>query len=197
MRKTGLTMLSVLLMICCCRMAAAEESSWGWLWPFGHEKASAQPYPSTSAASSTDRPARHNVDRATLRQSPGRRQVSKTEVPWTGIELPKPHLPQLWPGKSEVSEARNAWTEKKPEPKSASPWQVMTESTERLGASTSRAWHKTVDALTPSALSSDKRPAPHVAQREPIWKRAFGLGEKEPEGPQTVTEWMSQDRLNP
>lgn len=88
--------------------------------------------------------------------------------------------------------------EKQAEPESASPWQVVTEGTHRLGESTRNAWHKTVDALTPSSMKANAPPAPRTARREPLWRRALGLGEEEkPEGPQTVTEWMAQERLNP
>jgi hypothetical protein len=182
-------MLSVFLMLCCCQTVAAEESSWSWLWPFGQEEPAEQPYPTTDPSAHSA--ARRTADRATLRRSPRHR----IGVP--GNDFPKPRMPQLWPGKPEADEARNAWTEKKAEPESASPWQVVTESTQRLGDSTRKAWHKTVDVLTPEYLKADNRPASRVAQRDPLWKRAFGSGEKEPEGPQTVTEWMAQERLNP
>lgn len=190
MRQTRLLIFGLVLMLCCGPMAAAEESSWGWLWPFGQEKPAEQPYPTTDQP--TPRPVARTPDRAALRQKPGRHPVGKTEPLFPNFELRK-----FWPGKSEVDEARNAWTEPQAAPESTSPWQVVTESTQRLGESTREAWDKTVNVLTPEYLKSDNRPAPHVAQRPPLWKRAFGLGEEEPQGPQTVTEWMAQERLNP
>lgn len=193
MRQSKLFLLSVSLMLCCCRMAAAEESSWGWLWPFGHDEPAEQPYPTTGEP--VAHPTARATDRAALKQKPGRRRVGSAVSQRPDFELPKV---KLWPGKSEVDQTHNAWTEKKADPESASPWQVVTEGTERLGESTRNAWHKTVDVLTPEYLKSHPQPTERVAQRTPIWKRALGLGEEEkPEGPQTVTEWMAQERLNP
>lgn len=200
MRQTRLLMLSVLIMLCCRQTVAAEESSWGWMWPFGHDEQAAEPLvPSTDAATEAPaaRPPSRTTDRAAMKQSRRGHRVSTSERSWPDFEVPKPHMPQFWASKPEVDDARNAWTGKSIEPENASPWQVVTEGTQRLGESARKAWHKTVDALTPDSLSADDRPAPRVAQRAPIWKRALGLGEEEPEGPQTVTEWMSQERLNP
>jgi hypothetical protein len=69
----------------------------------------------------------------------------------------------------------------------ASPWKSMTESTRT-------AWHKTVDFVTPG----DGHDEPVVADdtQPSWWHRMWGAEEKQ-EGPQTVTEWMAQDRLDP
>jgi len=192
MRQTGLITLSVLVMFS-CRPAAAEESSWGWLWPFGQEKQAEQPYPTTDTPAA--RPARRTSGRATLRRhTPQRHETGKSKPLFSDFEIAMPHI---WPDKSEAEETRNAWTGTSAEPESASPWQVVTDGTQRLGESTRNAWHKTVDVLTPEYLKADSQPAPRMAQRDPFWKRAFGFGEEEPKDPQTVTEWMAQERLNP
>ena len=67
-----------------------------------------------------------------------------------------------------------------------------------VGQRTRAAWGKTVDAITPGG-SSDSTSS-RVARREdrpPLWKRMFGSEEQQPEGPQTVTEWMAQERVDP
>jgi hypothetical protein len=69
----------------------------------------------------------------------------------------------------------------------ASPWKAMTESTRT-------AWHKTVDFVTPG----DGHDAPVVSgEARPSWWHRMWHGEEADEGPQTVTEWMAQDRLDP
>lgn len=189
MRRTVRTMLSVFLVGCCCHMAAAQQSSsrWRW-WPLGGEKEADQPQ--DSQPSSTD---------GMTSWLPERPEVHLPEFSWPDYELPKPHIPRprFWPSKSEVDEARNAWTSKGSEPERASPWQVVVDGAERLGDSTHTAWRKTVDALTPDMLQEEDEPRARVAQREPFWRRVFGLEQDEPQGPRTVTEWMDQERLNP
>lgn len=69
-----------------------------------------------------------------------------------------------------------------------SAWQSMTNGTKS-------AWHKTVDWVTPGESAAE---APVVAEdtRPSWWARMWGA-EEESQGPQTVTEWMAQDRIDP
>ncbi len=68
-----------------------------------------------------------------------------------------------------------------------SPWKAMSESTRS-------AWHKTVDFVTPG----DGQDAPVIAaEPRPSWWHRMWHGEEVDESPQTVTEWMAQDRLDP
>jgi hypothetical protein len=110
--------------------------------------------------------------------------------------FPKPRMPSL-PGKQELDQARNTWVEPSPEPAKPSPWQAVNMGATRVKESSANAWHKTVDLLTPG--SDDTPPArTRVAQREPsLWNRWFSSGETEREGPQTVPEWMAQERIKP
>jgi hypothetical protein len=112
--------------------------------------------------------------------------------------LPKPRLPrpQFWPREEQVNDARNAWVQDNADPGRPSPVQAVKQGAQRVGASTRRAWHKTVDVLTPgdsSGVTSSR-----VARQEvkpPFWKRM--LGSEEPDGPRTIPEWMAQERLDP
>ena len=70
---------------------------------------------------------------------------------------------------------------------SESPWQSMK-------ASTRHAWDKTVDFVTPA--TTPKRPSSLPKRSRSWWKRMWGSDENK-EGPQTVTEWMAQDRIDP
>jgi hypothetical protein len=67
-----------------------------------------------------------------------------------------------------------------------SPWKSMSDGTKN-------AWHKTVDWVTPGDGSDVA--AVKSEPRVSWWDRMWG-GEEE-QGPETVTEWMAQDRLDP
>lgn len=121
------------------------------------------------------------------------------KVEWPQLTMPKPQMPQLWPNREQAEATRNAWAGKSPDPQPATPLQAMRDGAHRVGESTRTAWHKTVDTLFPSARMEHNTGA-HIAQREikpPFWKRMFGSQEPEPEGPQTIPQWMAQDRLDP
>jgi hypothetical protein len=94
--------------------------------------------------------------------------------------------------------ARNSWVEKSPEFKDPSPLDAMNDRARRIGQSTRAAWDKTVDALTPS--DGPDANSSRVARRDngpPFWKRMFGNEPPQTQGPQTVTEWMAQERVDP
>jgi hypothetical protein len=68
----------------------------------------------------------------------------------------------------------------------------------RVRHSTKNAWDRTVDVLTPGSSETSTSARSSIAQRQvrpPFWKRM--LGEEEKKGPETVPEWMAQERLNP
>jgi hypothetical protein len=119
----------------------------------------------------------------------------------TWPEFQRPQLPKLqlpfWAREEAVDQTRNAWVAKGPDPAKPSPWQAMTDGAQRVGTSTKSAWRKTVDIFTPGD-SSTPAPSRRLARREEpsFWGRIFG-GESEPQGPQTVTEWMGQERIKP
>ncbi|MEX2092121.1 MAG: hypothetical protein WD971_05560, partial [Pirellulales bacterium] len=71
---------------------------------------------------------------------------------------------------------------------SSSPWHSVSEGTRT-------AWHKTVDFVTPGDGSDT--PVVRSEPQESWWQRMWGSEEEKNEGPQTVTEWMAQDRLDP
>jgi hypothetical protein len=116
---------------------------------------------------------------------------------WPQMQMPYFPRPQ-WlstPSKQEAVQARNTWVEPNPEPAKPSPWQAVTSGATQVKQSTANAWHKTVDMLTPGG---EPEPRARVAQKEPsIWSRMFSSETEKPEGPQTVTEWMAQDRVKP
>jgi hypothetical protein len=123
------------------------------------------------------------------------------KVSWPRLQFPevhKPQLPALWPHKSQVEAARNAWMGQDPAAAQPSPLRAVTDGARRVGESTRAAWDKTVDVLTPGEDPS--RSSSRIARREPRpawWKRMFSVEDSQPQGPQTVTEWMAQERLDP
>jgi hypothetical protein len=127
-------------------------------------------------------------------------KVSWPRIHMPEFSLPKPHLPrpQLWPSEPEVNEARNAWVQDNPNPNRPSPLQAVKQGAQRVGDSTRRAWHKTVDVLTPGDPPNST--SSRIARRDvkpPFWKRMFGADETQSQSPRTVTEWMAQERLDP
>jgi hypothetical protein len=104
----------------------------------------------------------------------------------------QPRQPSTYFGKPILrTRPRNTWAQQPASTSSAapsaSPWQAVTEGTRT-------AWHKTVDFVTPGKRS--EAPVGAGDTHPSWWQRMWGPKEKN-EGPQTVTEWMAQDRLDP
>jgi hypothetical protein len=208
MRRTVPALIgSLLIGSCVCDAATAQSSRWG---PFGRRdteasqprdgEATPEQVPSRGVgpqAPSQYYPADDEPERRWMIDSP----LAKVSWPQFHLpEMPKPQLPrpQLWPKKSEVDAARNAWVEQDPTAAQPSPLQAMTDGVRRVGDSTRAAWDKTVDALTPG--DNARRTSSRVARRDmerPWWKRMFAVEDPQPQGPQTVTEWMAQERVDP
>jgi hypothetical protein len=75
------------------------------------------------------------------------------------------------------------------------PWESVSKGARRMSESTRNAWKKTVEIMTPGDPTGTQ-----VVEREPRvswWDRMWGSDDEAAEGPQTVTEWMAQDRLDP
>lgn len=193
MRRTVWAMLMGSLVWAACAPASAEESKsrFAW-WPFGEEEPAEAPYPTTATPGEprAERPASW---------VPTRPEFHMPEFHMPTYDLPSPRLPRPHFGaeKEKLDEARNTWTQTSTEPEEASPWQVVTESAQRFRQSTRNAWDRTVDVLTPDSLQSEDQSGHRVAERDPLWKRMFGNESQQPKGPQTVTEWMAQERLDP
>jgi hypothetical protein len=204
----ALVWLLVVVASCCDAAAARSGSRW---WPFGGDN-DAPSQPQAEAAGSGMASAGQAAPQGSSAYLPDEEpepgwmiDSPLAKVSWPRLhlpEMPKPRMPQLWPQKSEVEAARNAWVEHDPQAAQPSALQAVTDGAKRVGASSRAAWDKTVDALTPGESSDhtssriarrdERRPQ---AARPPWWKRMFGA--EEPQGPQTITEWMAQERLDP
>jgi hypothetical protein len=102
--------------------------------------------------------------------------------PWGWLQMPKVTMPKITMPKM----PENAFAPVKA-------------SAKKVSDGTKKAWEGTKEIFT---LGGDKPAKPAASSaaepKEPFWKRMFGGEEKkEPEGPQTVAEWMSQPRLDP
>jgi hypothetical protein len=107
-------------------------------------------------------------------------------------------VPQVGSNRSQLDNSRNAWVEKPPTTPKPSPLESLSDGAHRVGNRTRAVWRKTVDAVTPGA--EDHRTGSHIASRDvkpPFWKRMFAAQEPEPQGPQTIPQWMAQDRVDP
>ena len=89
------------------------------------------------------------------------------------------------------SRPRNTWAQQtastETQAAEGSTWQNMKQGTRN-------AWDKTVDFVTPGDAASTT--AVTSKPRSRWWQRMWG-SEQPNEGPQTVTEWMAQDRIDP
>jgi hypothetical protein len=195
-------MLCLLLAVVTWNPGVAEESKFSW-WPFsrGDEVASAP----AVATAPTPPPPTTPIEAPTFRwPSLPKWGFPEMTIPdesplTTSQELPKrsrfgkPAFGQSRP-------TRNTWAQPPGSPNppapTTSPWQAMTNGARRVGDGTRSAWKKTVDFVMPG----EELPTPRVAQAQPSeswWTRMWGSKEETSEGPQTVTEWMAQDRLDP
>ncbi len=130
------------------------------------------------------------------------------ESPWAKVSWPSFHLPRFSspepdatghvPPAREASKPRNTWVEPTPESVEPSPLEAMKDSARRVRNSTKNAWDRTVDVLTPGSSSPSTSARSSIAQRQvrpPFWKRM--LADEQQKEPETVPEWMAQERLNP
>ncbi|HEX2477610.1 MAG TPA: hypothetical protein VHK01_22830 [Lacipirellulaceae bacterium] len=216
MRHTARVLL-VLLAVAYCPAAMAAEQSGLRLWPFrgdrtdnseltGNSLAPKAPATATAGPSAT-MPSQPPTTRYTdelpeqhwMLNSPLAR-VSWPRIHMPEVSLPKPKIPrpQIWPRKSQVDDARNAWVQKSPDPARPTPLQAMKQGAQRVGQSTRTAWRKTVDVLTPGDAPSASDPRVAARDQNPtLWQRMRGTQPEQKQGSQTVSEFIAQERLNP
>ncbi len=124
----------------------------------------------------------------------------RSKVSWP--HLTTPHWPTsgvFAEKKPDGESTRNSWVQKTPASPNPSPLQPLTDGAHKVAQSTKRAWHKTVNALTPGEPTASRSDSSRIAQHEvdtPWWKRMFGA-KAEVQQPQTIPEWMAQKRLDP
>lgn len=205
MRFTTRPVLGVLLAVAVGNIGFAEESKSHW-WSFGGDKevasspASVTPAPTMKPAS----PAVTPVEDESWFSWPSMRKLSWFESSTTTTTDPfttgapvatdattKRRARTNYGKPAHLQRPRNTWAQQpaseKQQATSTSPWHAMTESTKS-------AWHKTVEYVSPGE-SSDKEVVA-TDSHESWWHKMWG-GEEEHQGPQTVTEWMAQDRIDP
>jgi hypothetical protein len=211
MRYSTRAVLGMLLATVLVTTGVAEESTSPW-WHFGTDQSAPDAEPSMTAAptltpsqtlappltgSTVAAPAAEDkrwlkwpslptTSLSKLKWS----ETTVTEVSPSELIQPKPRRDNF--GKpSHVARPRNAWAQPPAETTAATPgpsaWSKVTEGTRS-------AWHKTVEFVTPG-----EAPDTSVANNQPrdSWWRRMWSSNEETEGPQTVTEWMAQDRLDP
>ena len=221
MRHIAWVLLGLLLSLCGAKASAAEESGFR-LWPFGRDRANNQeltqnslpPLPSATAAPSS--PAAMTAQTATgnlpTETMPEQRWMFKSplaRVSWPRIhmpefsmrppKLPRPNLPRpQWPStESRVDDTRNTWMQDGPHLDRPTPLRAMQQGAQRVGQGTRTAWRKTVDVLTPGQAPTAADP--RVAARDekpPFWKRLGGTEQPKKPGSQTVSEMLSQERID-
>ena len=204
MRRSTHALLGVLLAVANCGYGFAEQSP-SWWWPFGKGEEDSQ---STSAPAARTTPVARPAPTTVETDSDEAWWPSMPKFQWPDFESPSgPHsAPRANRARSSSygrpaeMRKRNAWAEpqasRTEQSPAGSPWESVTNGTQKLGESTRNAWHRTVDVLVPG----DPADAAAAAPREPRvswWSRLWGAEEPRSDGPRTVTEWMAQERLDP
>jgi hypothetical protein len=220
MRHIACVLLGLLLSVGCAKASAAEESRFR-LWPFGRDRANNRELtqnslpllPSATAApnSAAAMPSQTATGSLPTETMPEERWMFKSplaRVSWPRIhmpefsmrppKLPRPNLPRpQWPPTESRVDTRNIWMQDAPEPARPTPLQAMQQGAQRVGQGTRTAWRKTVDALTPGAAPTTADP--RLAARDekpPFWKRLSGTEQPQKQGSQTVSEMLSQERID-
>ena len=102
------------------------------------------------------------------------------ESPWGWLAMPKITMPKIEMPKMP-----------------ADPFAPIKSSARKVSDGGKKAWEGTKEIFTLGGSKGDQ-PAARVAsagEAPSMWQRMFGAKPKEPEGPQTITEWMSQKRV--
>jgi len=204
MRYAARPVFGVLLAVVMGSHGSAEETKAPW-WHFGMSQ-DASSAPETVAPAPTMKPdsptvtsgeeeswfAWPTVSKLHWFGSGAESQTASTDPFTTSEPVAARKQPRTRYGKpTHRPRPRNSWAQRPvstAEVPTVSPWHSMTEATRT-------AWHKTVDFVTPDESAN----APVVADRshQSWWQKMWGPDEEKKEGPQTVTEWMAQDRLDP
>jgi hypothetical protein len=225
MRPTSHALVSAILIAVSASQLNAAESDSRW-WPFGKRDETKVAQPPAIAAPSpaplqTQRgysalnPAQPPASQAPLAQAQPATGAAtegaakenwmlsspKRKISWP--RLTKPEMPKTGPfaQKTEPDAARNSWVEKSPAEPKTSPLQPIRNGAQRVAKNTKAAWSKTVDAITPGdpapqpAPRSDSSRIARTDTKPSMWQRMFGEKENV-RPPQTVPEWMAQDRVD-
>ena len=214
MRHIARVLLGLLLSVCFAKASAADESRFR-LWPFGGDRANGAELTGNSLSTNPSATATGNSaatpsqaptssysadalpERRWMVQSPLAR-VSWPRIHMPEVSMPRPNFPRPeWLSrKSQIDDARNGWIQKSPDPARPTPLQAMQQGAQRVGQSTRTAWRKTVDALTPGEVPSAADPRVAAREKPPLWQRLRGAEQPQKPGSQTVTEMLSQERID-
>ena len=224
MRFTSRALIGGIIIACTALQLRAAETGSRW-WPFGQrEEAKVAQPPSVAPPSQAPLQTQRQYGALNPAQPPTTATVPRSQVPpaagtaadgaakesWM-LSSPKrkiswPHLTRperpktgLLAQKTEPDATRNSWVDKTPPEPKASPLKPIKESAQKVATRTKSAWHKTVDAFTPGEPAPEPRPnSSRIAQNDAqprFWQRLLGQ-EEQAKQPQTVPEWMAQERVD-
>ena len=110
---------------------------------------------------------------------------------WSGVKMPKLTMPKVTMPRISMP----SWP-KNDDGIAKSPFSPISSGMSKISAGTKKAWQGTKEIFTFG--SEDQQPEANrraASERVSVWDRLRGKPE-EPDGPQTVAEWMSQPRVN-
>lgn len=129
---------------------------------------------SANIASADESPATPPTETAT---------AAADQSPWGWVKMPKITMPKIEMPKMP-----------------ADPLAPIKNSAKKVGEGASKAWEGTKEIFTLGGAKTAAAESPKTPEDKgpSLWQKMFGGAEKkEPEGPQTVAEFMAQKRLDP
>lgn len=112
---------------------------------------------------------------------------------WLGLQMPRVSMPKVTMPKITMPK----WPTGQ-DGKAISPFAPLTAGFSKVSLGAKKAWEGTMEMFTFGSGNNVSQPRPRAtSQPKPsFWQRMFSSA-PEPDGPQTVSEWMSQQRLDP
>lgn len=130
--------------------------------------------------------AKEGVQHAAGNMTPAEEKSGFLPVSWPSVPMPRISMPRIWMPKWPTNADGTP----------VSPFAPITSGARKISEGTQKAWSGTKEMFG-YGDSSDSAPPTLSAPTQPkpsFWQRMTGK-KPEPDGPQTVAEWMSQPRV--
>ena len=121
------------------------------------------------------------------------------QVSWPSIPAPKISFPEIKPPTLSMPKVPMPWSKNGEDEDKTSPFEPIESGARKVSDGTRQAWNgfkglfKSKPKQQTSSRNKKKKESKHKSS---LWQQMFAP-EPEPQGPQTVSEWMAQPRLEP
>ena len=120
------------------------------------------------------------------------------QVSWPSIPAPKISFPEIKPPTLSMPKVPMPWSKNGEDEDKASPFEPIESGARKVSDGTRQAWSgfKGLFTSNPKQQTSARARKKESKHKSSLWQQMFAP-EPEPQGPQTVSEWMAQPRLDP